>query len=240
VSEDRGSFQSPSLAELGEQFRILEQRDAPRTPRSRWACWLLAVLFVDEFVCRAVGRWRARRDGLGRPPIWSVVLVALAAGSIITTSDARAHVRPTDPRPKAGEEHKATRAERPPATSNAAIWRALARALGLPAKAARIGALLRHGGLNYRVNAPHAGTLQLQWWRVPPGATLARHAKAVLVAAGRITFAVAGTRTITLKLTPAGKRRLRHAQKLKLSAVASFTSVASGDLSIGQLLTLRR
>ena len=45
----------------------------------------------------------------------------------------------------------------------------------------------------------------------------------MLVAAGRLRFAVAGTRRITLKLTTAGRRLLRRRERIRLTAKGSFT-----------------
>jgi hypothetical protein len=48
-------------------------------------------------------------------------------------------------------------------------------------------------------------------------------AKPVLVASGRRTFAAAGTATIEVKLTGAGRRALKHTKQLKLTALGAFT-----------------
>jgi len=60
---------------------------------------------------------------------------------------------------------------------------------------------------------------------VPPGAHLVHgHRKPLLVATRRLSFASAGTRELKISLTRAGKRLLRHAKHLELTAKATFTS----------------
>jgi hypothetical protein len=91
-------------------------------------------------------------------------------------------------------------------------------------KLAKIGALLKSGGLTMSFKALEAGTLSVQWYEVPAGAKLAKHsmAKAVLVASGQMTRTGAGTGKIKIRLTAAGKRLLKHARRLKLEAKGTF------------------
>jgi hypothetical protein len=93
-------------------------------------------------------------------------------------------------------------------------------------RAAKIGALLRHGGLEIRYTPPGAGTIVINWYQVPPGAMLAKRAKAkpVLVAAGRLTIASARGGKIAIRLTPPGRRLLQHSHKVKLVARGFFTT----------------
>jgi hypothetical protein len=66
----------------------------------------------------------------------------------------------------------------------------------------------------------------VQWDFFPPGAKLARHRKAkpVLVGAGTVMFSHAGTGSLAIRLTPAGKRLLRHGKRLRIEAKATFKS----------------
>ena len=75
-------------------------------------------------------------------------------------------------------------------------------------------------------DAPEAGSLIVQWYEVPSGAKLARKTKAkpVLVASGKLVFSAARTKKLTVSLTAAGKKLLKQSKKLKLEAVATFTS----------------
>jgi hypothetical protein len=100
-------------------------------------------------------------------------------------------------------------------------------------KAARIGALLRHG---YRLafRALTAGSAKVEWYRVR------KHAKPVLIASGRHTFHGAGRATITMKLTAAGRRLLRHAKRLGLTAKGTFTPAPDAPVRAARGFTLRR
>ncbi|HST33224.1 MAG TPA: hypothetical protein VLJ80_06860 [Solirubrobacteraceae bacterium] len=92
-------------------------------------------------------------------------------------------------------------------------------------KASKIAALLKHGGFAVKLSALEAGSATIDWYQLPPGAKLARHVKPkpVLVAAGHLRFAAAGTGPLKLKLTPAGKKLLKRAKRLKLTARGTFT-----------------
>jgi hypothetical protein len=91
-------------------------------------------------------------------------------------------------------------------------------------KAAKIGALLRHGGLTMPFQALEAGRLAVQWYYVPVGAKLARasRVKPVLVASGRLTFSGAGMGTVRVKLTAAGRRVLRHVKRVRFTVKGTF------------------
>jgi Bacterial Ig-like domain (group 3) len=113
----------------------------------------------------------------------------------------------------------------PVSASNAQIAALLGQQLIPSGKAAKIMALLKSDGLIMSVKALEAGTLVVGWYELPPGAKLATHstAKPVLVASGQMTFSAAGTGRIKVKLTAVGKRLLKHAKRLRLTARAVFT-----------------
>ncbi|HEY7629385.1 MAG TPA: hypothetical protein VH817_01725 [Thermoleophilaceae bacterium] len=87
-------------------------------------------------------------------------------------------------------------------------------------KAGRIAALRKR---SYRLpfRALTAGTAKVEWYRLRKGG------KPVLIASGRHRFGGAGRATITVKLTAAGRRQLKRAKRLKLTARGTFT-LASG------------
>lgn len=94
----------------------------------------------------------------------------------------------------------------------------------LPAgKAAKILALIKSGVYLMKYAAPEGGMLVVNWYQVPLGATLARKAKPVLVATGQRSFPAAGTGTIRIELTAAGRKLLKHAKLLRLTAKGMFT-----------------
>ena len=97
-------------------------------------------------------------------------------------------------------------------------------------KAARIAVLSKRGAYKLVCKALEPGTVVVHWYEVPSGATLATKTKPrpVLIATGRRRFSAAGDATMTIRLTSAGKRLLKHvllshASRLKLTAKGTFT-----------------
>jgi hypothetical protein len=108
--------------------------------------------------------------------------------------------------------------------SSAAVVASLKSELVPHGAVARIGSLLKHGGVSLSVNALDAGSLSVQWYYLPKGAKLARKAKPVLVASGSITFATAGTKALSLRLTTTGRKLLKHAKRLPLTVRGRFAA----------------
>jgi hypothetical protein len=98
---------------------------------------------------------------------------------------------------------------------------------------ARIAKLLKH---DYRLSlrALVAGTAKVQWYRVR------KHGKRIVIATGRHTFGAAGSATFHMKLTAAGRRQLRHAKRLKLTANGTFTPAPDPPVTATRRFTLRR
>jgi hypothetical protein len=80
----------------------------------------------------------------------------------------------------------------------------------------------------------------IDWYEVPSGAKLAKKARPVPVGAGQRTFSAAGTATIKIKLTAAGKSLLRHAKKLKLTAKGTFTPTGDTPVTTTRTFVLKR
>jgi hypothetical protein len=118
------------------------------------------------------------------------------------------------------------------------IKASLAQQLVPSGKAAKIATLLKSGGLTMSFKALEAGTLSVQWYEIPAGAKLAKKVKAkpVLVASGQATFSAAGTGKLRIKLTAVGKRLLKHAKSLKLTAKGVFTP--TGGPPVSAVMTL--
>ncbi len=116
-----------------------------------------------------------------------------------------------------------------PSGPTAAQIRALLRKQIVPhGKAARIGRLLKHR-YPLRLRALIAGTAKIQWFR-----------KHVLVATGRHRFAAAGSTTIRMKLTKAGRKQLRHVKRLTLTAKGSFTYTPGPPVTAKRRFGLKR
>jgi hypothetical protein len=75
----------------------------------------------------------------------------------------------------------------------------------------------------------------------PAAARAARSAatKRVMIASGRHRFTAAGTGTLRLKLTAAGRRAIRHAKSLKLTIVTRFAPAAGEPVVATKRLTVR-
>jgi hypothetical protein len=115
--------------------------------------------------------------------------------------------------------------------SNAAqVANLLAGVLSASAKGARIGALLKHG-ITVTFRALEPGKALIGWYYLPPGAKLARRAKPVLIAFGQRTFSADESAAIMIKVTPAGRRLLAHAKRLKLTAKGTFTPAGAASIA---------
>ena len=75
--------------------------------------------------------------------------------------------------------------------------------------------------------------------RLPRATARAAAKKPVVVASGRHRFATAGTATLRLKLTSAGRRAVRHAKSLKLAIVTRYTPTGGNAITVTQRLTVR-
>jgi hypothetical protein len=128
------------------------------------------------------------------------------------------------------------------AAATAAIARRLREQLPVVGPLAGIGTLLKSGVFSISFKALQAGTAVINWYQVPPGAKLATKAKPkpVLVASGRRSFSAAGTAKIKIKLTAAGKRLLKHAKKLKLTAKGTFTPTGKTPITATKVFVLKR
>jgi hypothetical protein len=107
---------------------------------------------------------------------------------------------------------------------------------------AQIATLLKSGVFSAPFRAPQAGTAVISWYQVPPGAKLAKKTKPkpVLVASGQRSFSGAGTAKIKIKLTAAGRRLLKHAKQLKLTAKGTFTPTGKRPITTTKVFVLKR
>ena len=126
--------------------------------------------------------------------------------------------------------------------SSARIAALLAGQLLPSGKAAKIAMLLKSGWFTVVFKALEAGTAVIDWYEVPVGAKLAKKVKPkpALVAAGQYRFSAAGTATIKIKLTGAGKRLLKRARQLKLTARGTFTPTGGAPITAMRTFVLRR
>jgi trypsin len=129
----------------------------------------------------------------------------------------------------------------PIAPSSAHIKASLAGEITPHGEAAGIAALMKNGGYVLSFRALSAGKVVIDWYYLPSGAHLASgKPKPVLVAVGKATFTRAGTLQITIELTANGKRMLKHAKRLTLTAKGAFTSTAQPAVVSIKKFTLTR
>jgi hypothetical protein len=89
----------------------------------------------------------------------------------------------------------------------------------VPPRPLRSIALLKHSGYSFVFNAPTAGRVQISWYE-------RRHSgqrKTILVARVTHRYTNAGTNTLKLTLTPAGRRTLGTSPRKRLLINAAFT-----------------
>ncbi len=131
----------------------------------------------------------------------------------------------------------------PSATVNLTELEALLAAQLTPTgRAAKIAAVLRSGSYAGPFDGPESGTVVIDWYELPHGARLAKRSKPqpILIASGHGHFGSAGRIVIKIKLTAAGKRLLRHAARVQLTAKATFTPVGLPPVTVVKTFLLRR
>jgi hypothetical protein len=112
---------------------------------------------------------------------------------------------------------------------------AVRRALVPSGRGAKIGTLVRRGRYLASFHAPGLGRLTLAWYK-----PAARHRRPTLLASVTAIFAHASTRTIAITLSAKGKRLLKHASRMGVSARGSFVANASSPVSTTATFTLHR
>jgi hypothetical protein len=106
---------------------------------------------------------------------------------------------------------------------------ALRRQLTPVGSAARIEAILAHGSYVLSFLPPSPGMLVVSW-----------HRHSQLIATGKATFTRLKLVKLKLKLTPAGRRLLRRAKRLPISAGLIFAPTRGAPTSVTSTFTLER
>lgn len=123
----------------------------------------------------------------------------------------------------------------PPVSPAAAI----ASSLKVSGPGSSISAILRSGGFPAPFTAPAAGSVAVTWYYVPAGATLTRVVKPVVVAKASKKFSAPGKAKVKLRLTAKGRKLLKHAKRIKLTAVGTFTPKHGKKASRHKAITLK-
>ena len=128
----------------------------------------------------------------------------------------------------------------PVAPSSGQVRAALVKALAAAGPAAKLGQLLKQGGLVASINAPSAGRLRIGWYLVPKGAHLTKATQPTLVATGRAALKQAGKAKVKIALTRKGRKLLKPAKRIKLTAKGSFTPTGAATTTTTRAITLKR
>jgi hypothetical protein len=126
-------------------------------------------------------------------------------------------------------------------TSSTRLATLFARALAPSGSAARIGALLKRGAFVAPLRSFAPGRAVIYWYlpaqRLPHSSTVIAP---LLIAGGKVAFRKAGTAAIVVRLTRAGKRLLRHSNRVSLSAKAMFAPNGAAAIRAQRGFVLKR
>ena len=114
---------------------------------------------------------------------------------------------------------------------------ALAAQLRPTGTTASIRRLVALGKITQRIRLSIAGRLTVSWDAVV--STRGRRRRIVLTT-GSITYAAAGTRTLTMTLTSAGRRALAHARRIRTTATARIAGPHAAPEVVTTTFLLRR
>ena len=114
---------------------------------------------------------------------------------------------------------------------------AVSRVLVPSGRAARIGALLSHGGYRVRFDAPGAGRLTVSWELEPHGT---RGKPSVLIAKLSVSVHHAGATQVKITLTRRARRLLAVSQRSTVVAKGTFTPHGRPATSVTKRFTLKR
>ncbi len=106
----------------------------------------------------------------------------------------------------------------------AAQLKALLKQLAAAGRKGTLRALLSKRGFKEKLTAPEAGTAIVDWYYQAPKAKGKKaKPKPVLVASGKLIFKAAGSSSLVIHVTPAGKRLLARMRSARLTVALSFT-----------------
>jgi DNA-binding beta-propeller fold protein YncE len=193
------------------------------------------------------------------------VAVSASGGSVYVTgfsSNTLLHLMRAQPAPVSPESKPApgtTTATNTKTTSTAAIANSVAAAartaaqlkagllaqLAPSGKNAELSKVKKRKGYAQSFKALVAGSLQLNWFFLPPGAHVSsagKHKpkpKPVLFASGQAVFPSAVAKTVSIKLTTNALRLLKHSGTIKLTAKGTFTPKGGTAVSATKTFQLK-
>jgi alpha-tubulin suppressor-like RCC1 family protein len=129
--------------------------------------------------------------------------------------------------------------------TEALIRSSLGMQLGMKGRQINLKTLRKRRSYAYGFTALTPGALRIDWYYLAPGARLARlarvaqTAKPVLFATGSASFATAGSKKVTLRLTLTGRKLLHHRKRIALTALGSFTPRGKRTITATRSFSLR-
>ena len=129
--------------------------------------------------------------------------------------------------------------------TEALIRSSLGMQLGIKGRQIELKTLRKRHSYAYGFTALTPGALTIDWYYLPPGARLARGARAaqsakpLLFASGSASFTTAGSKKVTLRLTLAGRKLLRRRKRIALAALGSFTPRGKRTITATRSFSLR-
>lgn len=181
----------------------------------------------------------ARIYGLKSSTLYHVRIVAEGEGGIAQGADSTFTTLEAIGFP---EERPATSTATTTKPASGGVASFFASQLDPTGRGARIPALLEHDGYTLKLKVPRAGRATIDWYYLPRGAKLASAKRKkpvpVLVASGTHSFATAGSATLKLVLTRAGRALLRHAKRLKVTVSCRFAPRGAAATSVAAVYTL--
>ena len=106
-------------------------------------------------------------------------------------------------------------------------------------KGAKLATLLKHAGVALVFEMAERGTMVIEWF-VTPKPAHGKKAKPVLIATGHATASGIQSVTVPMHLTAAGKRLLKGAKQIKVTADATFTPTSGAPVKATRTFQLRR
>jgi hypothetical protein len=126
------------------------------------------------------------------------------------------------------------------ALTAAQILAKLRAALARAQRAARISSLQRTGVYSFSFAAPIAGRLEVTWYQAPTRSGRAASSKPAVIAQSSTSFARAGTETVKLRLTSAGRRLLADSRRVALATKGEFVRARARPVAWFETIVLTR
>jgi hypothetical protein len=173
-------------------------------------------------------------------PSCSPIAGATASSYSLIAADQGAAIAVTVTASNTAGTAQATSSQLGPVTpSSGQVRAALVKALAVAGPGAKLGQLLKRGGYAASIDAPGAGQLVIGWFLVPKGAHLTKTKRPTLVASFRAALG-GGKAKVKIALNGKGRKLVKQARRLKLTAKGSFTPTGATTTTTIKTIALKR